>query len=74
MDYIGGDDMSEKRKDTGKTLGDEKKTSNQPAMLYKPWSEKRKEIEKILGDEGTIEQQWNQLEVSAYLWLWYLLL
>lgn len=44
---------------------------NMPPGVCFPWEEKEKEMGEIKGDPGIIKKEWEQIEVFAYMYLWW---
>ena len=53
-------------------MSDEKKTV-QPGVCI-PWAEKVKEYEKIMGDEKVLQKSWEEIDMFAYLFVWFVLI
>jgi len=41
-------------------------------MSVFPWEEKKKEYKEIKGDEEIVKRQWEEFDMFAYLFLWFL--
>lgn len=39
-----------------------------------PWTEKAKEYEKIMGDEKVLQKSWEEIDMLAYLFVWFVLI
>lgn len=44
---------------------------NLPPGVCIPWEEKLKDLGEIKGDADIIKNEWDKLELFAYLYLWY---
>lgn len=51
----------------------EEKQKVQPGVCI-PWGEKVKEYEKIMGDEEVLQKSWEEIDVLAYMFIWFVLI
>lgn len=42
-----------------------------PPVIFS-WEEKKKEYEKILGDEEIVKRLWEEFDMLAYMFIWFL--
>jgi hypothetical protein len=50
------------------TMADMKKA---PPVIFS-WEKKKKEYEKILGDEEIVKRLWEEFDMLAYMFIWFL--
>lgn len=44
---------------------------NLPPAVCLPWDQKAKEVGEIRGDTELVKQEWEKLDMFAYIYLWY---
>ena len=49
------------------------KKAIQPGVCI-PWEEKVKEYEKIMGDEEVLQKSWQEIDMLAYMFIWFVLI
>ena len=42
-----------------------------PPVVF-PWEDKKKEYEKILGEEEIVKKMWEEYDMFAYMFVWFL--
>ena len=52
----------------------EPEVSKRPPGTCVPWEEFRKQIPEICGDEEIVQEQWEQTDSLAYMYVWQCLL
>jgi hypothetical protein len=54
-------------------MSEEKQVKPKPGVCI-PWAEKVKEYEKIMGDEKVLQKSWEEIDMFAYLFVWFVLI
>ncbi len=56
-----------------RTMNEEHKNSLRPGVCI-PWEERRKEYEQMMGNEDIVKKAYEDLDLLAYLYIWFVLI